>query len=249
MTATQSAAASLVRRAGVAIVRRHNHHELHVDSPLPSAPALLVSNHGHGGITDLNVYALGATLDELGVRDNVVFLTHQIAWTLGFGTIAEQLGCRPASKESADEAFAAGKYVAVFPGGDVEAAKPYQERHHIKFGGRSGYARLAMEHGVPVVPVVTAGAGNSLFVLSDGQRMAKALCLPRLLRVKTLPVTLSIPWGLSIGITAILPYLPLPVKITTAVLPAMYPEEGETPEDFSARVEQAMQARLDGLVR
>ncbi|MBB3036576.1 1-acyl-sn-glycerol-3-phosphate acyltransferase [Hoyosella altamirensis] len=249
MTTTQSAAANLVRRAGLAIVRRHNQHELHVDSPLPSAPALLVSNHGHGGITDLNVYALGATLDELGVRDSVVFLTHQIAWTLGFGAIAEQLGCRPASKESADEAFAARQYVAVFPGGDVDAAKPYQERHRIKFGGRSGYARLAMEHEVPVVPVVTAGAGNSLFVLSDGQKLAKALYLPRLLRVKTLPVTLSIPWGLTIGITAILPYLPLPVKITTSVLPAMYPEEGETPADFAARVEQAMQARLDGLVR
>jgi hypothetical protein len=36
---------------------------------------------------------------------------------------------------------------------------------------------LAVEAGVPFVPVVTAGAGQSLLVLSDGRRLARALRL------------------------------------------------------------------------
>lgn len=240
--------ADLIRVGGKEFIRRYNYHEFHLDAPLPAAPALIVGNHGHGGVTDLNVIAMGRTLDELGVHDNVTYLTHQLAWTLGVGDLVEEMGCRPASKESADEAFAAGRHVAVFPGGDVDAAKPYEDRNRIKFGGRTGYARLAMDHGVPVVPVVTAGAGDTLLVLSDGQELAKALDLPQRFRVKAVPLTLSIPWGLSLGVTALLPYVPFRVKITTAVLPAMYPEEGETHDAFAARIEAAMQTRMDRLV-
>jgi hypothetical protein len=45
----------------------------------------------------------------------------------------------------------------------------------------------------------------------------------------------------------LLPYIPFRAKISTAVLPAMYAHEGETPESFAARIEEAMQTRLDEL--
>lgn len=54
--------------------------------------------------------------------------------------------------------------------------------------------------------------------------------------------------GLSVGVAGMLPYLPLPTKLSTAVLPAMRAEAGETAEDFALRVERAMQRRLDDLV-
>jgi hypothetical protein len=69
----------------------------------------------------------------------------------------------------------------------------------------------------------------------------------RLLRQKTLPVTLSLPWGLSIGLVGLAPYLPLPAKLVTSVLPAMRPRRAEPPEAFGDRVEQAMQAELTAL--
>ena len=90
--------------------------------------------------------------------------------------------------------------------------------------------------------------GESLFVISDGVRIARALQLPRLLRLKALPTSASIPWGINIGVVGLLPYLPLPTKLTTAVMAPMYPEPDESPADFAARVEAAMQARLDALV-
>jgi len=117
------------------------------------------------------------------------------------------------------------------------------------FGGRSGFARLAMEAGVPIVPIVTAGAGNSLLVLSDGQKLAKGLRLDRLVRLKALPVSVSIPWGLNVGLVGLLPYIPLPTKLRTRVLPRMWQEADETREAFAHRVEQAMQTALTELAQ
>lgn len=247
MTAPAGAPPAALRRVIGAYLRRYHRHEIQVDAQLPDRPALIVANHGFGGVVDLNVLALATVLDQLEDRRHVTFLVHQLAWTLGFGRVAEALGCVPGSAAAVDRAFAARGHVAVFPGGDIDAAKSTKDRNLVTFAGRSGFARMAMEHDVPVVPVVTAGAGESLLVLHDGQPLARALRLPHLLRVKALPVSLTFPWGLNVGIAGMLPYAPLPTKLVTAVLAPMTPEDGETAADFAARVESAMQARLTEL--
>jgi 1-acyl-sn-glycerol-3-phosphate acyltransferase len=228
-------------------LRAYHRHEVQAEAGLPATPALIVANHGFGGIVDLNVVALARTLHELGDGRPITFLVHQIAWTFGLGRFIEPLGCVPGSAEAVEKAFADGHHVVVFPGGDIDAAKTTWERNRIKFGGRAGFARVAIDHQAPVVPVVTAGAGESLLVLADGQRIARALRLPQVLRVKTLPLSISIPWGINLGAVGMLPYLPLPTKLVTAVLPAMTADDSESPDDFAARVEVAMQSRLTEL--
>ena len=101
-----------------------------------------------------------------------------------------------------------------------------------------------MEHDVPIVPIVTAGAGESLLVLSSGQRLARALKLDKTLRLKALPVSVSLPWGLSIGAVGLLPYFPLPNKMTTLVMPAMVPVDDEPPKYYAARIQAEMQHAL-----
>lgn len=243
-----AAPADIVRRAAAAYLRVYHRHRIDVDAPLPDEPALVVGNHGFGGLVDLNVSALMAALDAAGVRRPVTYLVHQIAWTLGAGRFTEAFGGRPASTENAHAAFAAGGHVVVFPGGDVDAGKSWRDRDRVLFDGRCGYARLAIEAGVPIVPIVSAGAGESLVVLTDGQALARALRLPSLLRLKALPVSLSLPWGLSVGVVGLAPYLPLPTRMHTVVLPAMRPEDSEDAAAFAARVQHAMQDRLDELV-
>lgn len=239
-----SGAAFAFRRLAIEFVRRYNRLEVTAESGAPGGPVLFVANHGFGGIFDLNVFAVGATFEELKLDRDVTILTHQVAWTLGVGRLIEPLGARPASTQSAQEAFGRGEHVAVFPGGDLDAAKAWEERNLVKFGGRAGFARLAIDEGVPIVPIVTAGAGESLFVLSSGERLARAIRLDKLLRVKSAPVSVSLPWGLSIGAVGMLPYLPLPTKLVTRVLPAMLPTDGEDAADFAMRVETAMQDAL-----
>lgn len=240
-------AVAAIRRLGIDLVRRYHRLEISGELAAPETPVLFVANHGFGGIFDLNVFAVLATFAQLDLDRPVTALTHQMAWTLGVGRLIEPFGARPASREAALEAFAAGEHVLVLPGGDLDAFKSHQDRDRIVFGGRSGFARLAMRAGVDIVPIVTAGAGESLFVLSDGQRLARALRLDKLLRLKALPVSVSLPWGLTVGGAGVLPYLPLPSKLTTAVLPAMRPAPGEDAGDFAARVEIAMQRSLSAL--
>lgn len=227
-------------------LRVYHRHEILIDAPVPGTPALFVCNHGFGGVIDLNVGAFVAARQAAGITRPTTAMVHQIAWTLGVGSLVEKVGGAPGSRAAADAAFEAGHNVLVFPGGDVDAGKAWRDRNTIKFHG-AGFARLAQEHGVPIVPVVTAGAGESLLVLSDGRSVAQALNLPKLLRIKSLPLSVSLPWGLNFGAVGLLPYLPLPTKLVTAVMPGMRSRKAESAEDFAERVRSTMQARLDAL--
>lgn len=227
-------------------LRVYHRHEVLLDAPVPNRPVLFVCNHGFGGVIDLNVAAFVAARQAAGVTRPTTAMVHQIAWTLGVGSVVERLGGTSGSRAAADAALEAGHNVLVFPGGDVDAGKSWRDRNKIIFHG-AGFARLAQHHRVPVVPVVTAGAGESLMVLSDGQAAARALRFPKLLRVKALPLSVSVPWGLNFGVVGLLPYLPLPTKLVTAVMPELIADTGESAEDFAERVRAAMQDRLDAM--
>ena len=241
--ATGTSIRTLLRLAGRAVVH-YTRLDLQATAALPPPPALIVMNHGFGGIFDLKVLRLAGVSRELGIDDAhpVTIMTHQLAWTLGVGHVLEAAGFRPASPHSARQAFKRGEYVVVLPGGDVEAAKPWQRRHEVTFGGRTGFARLARDAGVPIVPVVGVGAGESVLVLSDGTSLARRLGLDRLLRLKALPLNVAAPWGLNLGVAGILPYLPLPTKMSLAVLPPLWPRDDEPAESLARRVESTMQA-------
>lgn len=229
-------------------LRRYHRHEIVFDEQPSDRQLLVVGNHGFGGVVDLNVLAMSAVVKAAGWSRPTTVLVHQIAWTLGVGKVVEAFGGKLAGREAADAAFAAGHNVLVFPGGDVDAGKSWSDRNRVRFDGRDGFARLALDNGVPVLPVVTAGAGESVLVLSDGCRLADALRLPERLRLRALPVSLSVPWGLSVGVVGLLPYLPLPTKLATAVLPLVEIEPADRPAELAARISIAMQRRLDALV-
>ncbi len=222
-----------------AALARYTRLEFEGPTEVPEPPVLLVVNHGYGGIFDLNGFALAALQQKFGIDEHTpaTILTHQIAWTIGVGPLLEPAGFRKAGREVAREALDRGEYVVVMPGGDFDGAKSWSHRNEVIFGGRTGFASIAMEAGVPIVPLVVVGAGESLLVLSDGQRIAKKLRLDKLLRTRTLPVTLSIPWGLNIGsVGVVLPYLPLPTKLRASAGEPMHAEPGESVEHYADRV-------------
>lgn len=216
---------------------------------LPPGPALLVANHGFGGIFDVNAFTIAALAHRLrpSTDTQITVLTHQAAWTVGIGPLLEPAGFRPASKQAALAGFAAGHYVLVMPGGDLDAGKDFAHRNQIIFGGRSGYAQLAIDAGVPIIPIVVSGAGETAVVLSDGQWLAKALRLPQFARIKTLPISISIPYGVSAGLAGMLPYIPLPAKMRAAVLDPVVAQEGERADALANRVQATMSAELTEL--
>jgi 1-acyl-sn-glycerol-3-phosphate acyltransferase len=118
------------------------------------------------------------------------------------------------------------------------------------FSGHTGFIRLALRTGVPVVPVVGYGGHQSLVVLSRGEHLARVLGLGRL-RIKVFPILLG-PWGVTSILT---PPPPLPSAITVEFMPpidwsGLGPDAAEDRAVISAcyeEITQAMQVTLDRL--
>ncbi|MBE7192918.1 MAG: glycerol acyltransferase, partial [Gordonia polyisoprenivorans] len=53
--------------------------------------------------------------------------------------------------------------------------------------------------------------------------------------------------GINAGLVGLLPYLPLPTKLTTTILPPMRHEPGESVADYANRVHSAMAVELKAL--
>jgi 1-acyl-sn-glycerol-3-phosphate acyltransferase len=102
----------------------------------------------------------------------------------------------------------------VYPGGDYDAYRPTLRQNVIDFNGRAGYVRIAIETGVPIVPVVSIGAQETQLFLTRGDRLAKRLGLHRI-RLDILPVTVGLPFGMTMFFPA---NFPLPTKIVDQVL-------------------------------
>jgi 1-acyl-sn-glycerol-3-phosphate acyltransferase len=127
-----------------------------------------------------------------------------------------KMGCIPASHENAMLALEKGAAVLVYPGGDWEVHRPSWRSAEVDFAGRKGFARLAIEANVPIVPIAAVGGQETAIFLSRGERLAKALQLDRMFRLKVLPISLALPWGLNVG--DMLSHLPLPAKLTVEAL-------------------------------
>src|SRR6202022_4003060 len=174
-------------------------------------PVLLVGNHSGGNVPpDTFVFTL-AFCSYFGVErpfyqlaHNLVVSAPPLGWLRKFGTVA-------ANHENARLALESGAALLVYPGGDYEVFRPSWERHKVDFGGRMGYVRLARDAGVPIVPVASVGGQETALFLDRGQWLAKLLFADKLLRLKSIPISLALPWGLNIGDLA--GHIPLPAKI------------------------------------
>jgi 1-acyl-sn-glycerol-3-phosphate acyltransferase len=129
------------------------------------------------------------------------------------GGYFRKMGVLPAAQDSIAGALAAGHDVALWPGGEIDSLRPWTKRDEAILAGRTGFVRMAIRAGVPIVPVSTVGGPDSMPVLFRGRRLAKALQLDKVARLKMFPIALSAPWGVNL---AMLPEIPLPTKIRTA---------------------------------
>jgi 1-acyl-sn-glycerol-3-phosphate acyltransferase len=159
-----------------------------------------------------------------------------------FGTVA-------ASPENARKALKSGAALLVYPGGDYEVHRPSWNRNRVDFDGRKGFIRLALSQNVPIVPVVSIGGQETALFLTRGERLAKLFALDRLFRLKVLPISIGLPWGLNVG--DMLGHLPLPAKITVETLPPidLRAEFGPDPDldDVYGHIIRLMQDTLDAL--
>jgi 1-acyl-sn-glycerol-3-phosphate acyltransferase len=216
---------------------------------IPSdGPSLLVGNHSGGTmIADTFVFT-GEFYEHFGPERRFHQLAHDIAARMP-GTGISRWGTVAASHDNAKKAFDKGAPVLVYPGGDYETFRPSWHSDRIEFGGRKGFIKLALERGVPIVPVVAIGGQETALFVTRGETAAKTTRWADLTRIKVMPVAFAPPFGISL---LDLPLrLPLPAKITIEVLPPIDLEErfGPDPdhEEVYERVTDEMQDALSGL--
>jgi 1-acyl-sn-glycerol-3-phosphate acyltransferase len=179
-------------------------------------PVLLVGNHSGGNLTpDTLVFTL-AFYTYFGVERRFHQLAHNLVLTSPVGPLLRRYGTVAASHDNARKALDADAAVLVYPGGDWEVHRPSWQSGKVDFAGRRGFVRLALEAGVPIVPIVAVGGQETALFVSHGQRLSHALRLDRLFRLKVLPISLTLPWIVNVG--DFMGHLPLPAKITIQVL-------------------------------
>ena len=186
---------------------------------IPREQSLLVANHD-GGVLPINGLLFGAAWHPHFDYSRALYvLTHDLFQNMGrrFGKLMLDSGIIPADRGHMNAAIATGASVLVFPGAARETFRPFWERAKIDLGGRTGFIAQAIRHGLPVTPVISAGSHETLVVLAKGDKFARAIGLPKLVRSADIwPVLLGLPWG--VWALPFLPQLPLPAKITVEVL-------------------------------
>ncbi len=217
---------------------------------IPDEPVLLVGNH-NGGVVAPDMFIFLRHFAEYCHYDDVpVPMAHDALFRVpGVRQFLCNAGALPASREHAIDALCAGRKVLVYPGGDWETHRPSSERDKIDFGGRVGFIRIALRAGVPIVPVVAAGAHDGWFVITRGETIARRLRLDRIFRIKVFPIALAAPFGLVVGPASV--HIPLPSRILIEVLePIHIRGEADNPYDVEEayrRVTDTMQAALTRL--
>lgn len=210
-------------------------------------PVLIVGNHSGGNLPpDTFVFTL-AFCSYFGVERPFYQLAHNLVVSMpGLGSL-RKFGTVAANHENAALALESDAALLVYPGGDYEVFRPSWQRHDVDFGGRKGYVKLAREAGVPIVPVASVGGQEAALFLDRGQWLAKLLMVDKTARLKSVPILLAPPWGLTVS--DMVPRLPLPTKIAIEVQDPIDPDDIAVSDDdvVHEKVEAALQAGVDRL--
>ncbi len=132
-------------------------------------PVLLVGNHNFLGIdTPLLWPEIARSRGRLirGLAENVLITVPGVRHAL------HRIGCVRGSRANCRALLDQGEMVLVFPGGGREAVRRKGEKYVLKWEGRTGFARMAIETGAPIVPIAMVGADDAFDIHFDGQDAA-----------------------------------------------------------------------------
>jgi 1-acyl-sn-glycerol-3-phosphate acyltransferase len=221
---------------------------------IPEPPALLVGIHS-GAPFVWDAWTVGIQWWRRFGQDRPLHGTaHDALMAIPvIGRYFRSMGVLPAAPDAIATALAEGRDVALWPGGEVDSLRPWAERDRANLAGRTGFVKMAIRAGVPIVPIATVGGADAMPVLIRGDRLSKVLQLDRLLRLKVFPLAVSLPWGIA---PAALPQLPLPAKIRTRFMPVVEldhdpgrAEDDEYVDGKYREVEDSIQEGMDALAR
>jgi 1-acyl-sn-glycerol-3-phosphate acyltransferase len=187
---------------------------------VPEGAFLCVANHSGYGVMEI-LTLLCLWLERFGLSRPVVGLAHDIGLWWPFRLVVLPIGGVRASGAAGLAPLASGFPVLVFPGGDVDALRPFSARDRVQWGGRHGFLRTARDAGVPVLPLVISGSHAQYTLLPGGPFIARLLGLRRL-RLATWPLPLGgcvLLCALGAWLAGVLPGYAVALAAAGAILP------------------------------
>jgi 1-acyl-sn-glycerol-3-phosphate acyltransferase len=189
----------------------------------PQQKVLFVGSHNGGLAAPDMVMMMYDWFLRFGVEQPVYGLMHPRVWEVAppLAQLVAKMGAIVAHPKMAYAALHSGASLLVYPGGAEDVFRPHHLRNKIYFAGRQAFIKLALRENVPIVPVISTGAHDTLIVLADIYKVIHQLHergMPWLLDIDPVvfPIYLGWPWGLAFGP---LPNIPFPVTIHTQVCP------------------------------
>lgn len=148
-----------------------------------------------------------------------------------------------ASQENAKKLFDRRELVGIFPEGIGGAFRMYRGAYKLGEMGKDAFARMAIAHGVPIIPAATVGHVEIFPILG---------------RVKSSWVTRTTGWPF-LPITPTFPLLPAPlptkwhIRYADPILPVgLRPEDADNRKlvkEFSLHVQEILQGHIDEMLR
>ena len=195
-------------------LRRYHRYTVEGLENIPASGAAVLAVHHSLATYDAVLFGYtlitqtGRTLCALG--DDKLFVVP------GLRRLSRSAGIVPASPENGLSLLAEGHLVAVAPGGMREALRPSSERRQVRWGRRKGFVRMAVEAGVPIIPVACPAA-DDLFTVYEN----------RLTKLAYKRLKFPVPMARGLGPTVI----PRPVRLVTYVGEPIDVKRGEPGDD------------------
>lgn len=154
---------------------------------IPKGRGLIVANHAFGW----DVLFVMARLHRECGRKLWALGDHSFWKFPGLRQIARDLGTVDGSPHNLDQLLERDQLVLVLPGGLREAVKPRELRYRLLWGDRHGFARAAIRHRAPIVPMACLGADELFDFVGDafdrGERWLGRRGIPIPLPARLLP--------------------------------------------------------------
>lgn len=223
-----------IRRAALPAVLLYEYYfrcQTHDIDRVPAGRVLVVANHAGQLPFDGLMLATALLLEAEPPRIARGMGEYWIPSIPGFSVLAARGGTLVGTPENCSQMLRNGECVVVFPEGVRGMNKLFRDRYVLQRFG-TGFVRLALETGTPIVPVGIVGSEEQQPGLANLGRLGRLLGMP------AFPVTPTFPWLGPLGL------LPLPVRYHLYFGEPMR-FEGDANEDETAiegRVEQVQDA-------
>lgn len=196
-----------------------------------SGGAVIVANHG-GAVLPYDAAMLTlSVMNELDTPRRVRVIGTEIFNMLPFVShLYRKVGAAYATRDDARELLARGHLLGVFPEGERGFMKPVWEAYRVGRLGRGGFADLAEQANVPIVPVAIIGSEEVHPAVMVSKRLAQ---LVRLIfpeqRVEEIAIALN--------------PIPLPIRWHIRFLPPLEPIGPDQTLDSLEQLERAEDIR------